>query len=132
MMGHLVARQLAVRSPEFEYNTSDVIALEMEVQIGQPGEKLKGLSTITLRTNQISGYDMKVMVQKSGSDAWCQPIEVGAISIQVRGEYERQILIAAFQKIGLMTLPAYGRIEHGPFELSEEEQDALYQQTPPI
>lgn len=131
-MGYLAAKQLAIRNPEFEYNTSDVMALEMEVQIGQPGEKLKGLSTITLRTNQISGYDMKVMVQKADSDAWCQPVEVGAISIQVRGEYERQVLIAAFQKIGLMTLPVYGRIEYGPFEPPEEEQDALRQQTPPV
>ena len=124
-MGYLVARQLAIRNPEFEYNTSDVMALEMEVQIGQPGDKLRGLSTITLRTNQISGYDMKVMVQKQHSDAWCQPVEVGAISIQVQGEYERQILIAAFQKIGLLTLPVYGRIEHGPFETVEEVENAL-------
>jgi hypothetical protein len=120
-MGYLVARQLAIRNPEFEYNTSDVMGLEMEVQIGQPGDKLSGLSTITFRTNQISGYDMKVMVQKDHSGAWCQPAEVGAISIQIRGEYERQILIAALQKIGLMTLPVYGKIEHGPFESVEDE-----------
>ena len=118
-MGHLVARQLAIRSPQFEYTTCDNMGLEVEVQIGQEGEKLSGLATITLRTDQLSGYDMKVMVHKSNG-AWCQPIETGAISIQVRGEYERQVLIAALQQIGLMTLPVYGRIERGPFEPIEE------------
>ena len=125
-MGRLVARQLAVRDSEFEYNTSDVMALEMEVQFSHPGDKLDANSTITLRTNEISGYDMRVMVQKANSSAWCQPVEVGAISIQVRGDYERRVLIAAFQKIGLMTIPVYGKIDHGPFEDSEEE-DALRQ-----
>lgn len=124
-MGRLVARKLAVRSPEFEYNNNDEMALEMEVQIGQPGDKLSTHSTITLRTNQISGYDMQVMVQKSGSQAWCQPAHVGAISIQINGEYERQVLIAALQKIGLLTLPVYGRIERGPFESMEDEENAL-------
>jgi|DEB19_MinimDraft_3_1074340.scaffolds.fasta_scaffold00221_9 hypothetical protein len=118
-MGGLASKQLAIRSPEFEYNTFDNIGLEMEVQIGQAGEKLSGLATITLRTDQISGYDMKVMVHKSNG-AWCQPIETGAVCIQVRGEYERQILIAALQQIGLMTLPVYGKIERGPFEPFEE------------
>jgi hypothetical protein len=130
-MGYLVAKQLAVRNPEFEYTTSDVMALEMEVQFSHPGDKLDANSTITLRTNQISGYDMQVMVQKKHSDAWCQPVEVGAISIRVRGDYERQVLIAAFQKIGLMTIPVYGKIDYGPFENSEEE-DALRQQTPSV
>lgn len=120
-MGRLVARKLAVRSPEFEYNNNDEMALEMEVQIGQPGDKLSTHSTITLRTNQISGYNMQVMVQKLGSQAWCQPADVGAISIKVNGEYERQVLIAALQKIGLLTLPVYGRIERGPFESMEDE-----------
>lgn len=124
-MSFIVPRQLATRNPEFEYSNSDVMALEMQVQIGQPGDKLSTHSTITLCTNQISGYNMRVMVQKSGSQAWCQPADVGAISIQIRGEYERQVLIAALQKIGLMTLPVYGRIEHGPFESMEDEENAL-------
>jgi hypothetical protein len=112
--------RLRVRNPEFKWSNNDVMALEMEVQIGQPGDKLSTYSTITFRTNQISGYDMRVMVQKQHSEAWCQPAEIGAISIQIRGEYERQILIAALQKIGLMTLPVYGRIEKSPFEAEEE------------
>ena len=118
-MTGVASKQLAIRSPEFEYSTSDVIGLEMEVQIGQPGEKTTGLASVTLRTDRLSGYDMKVKVQtKSG--AWSPIIETGGVCIQVRGEYERQILIAALQQIGLLTLPVYGKIPHGPFESSEE------------
>jgi len=116
----LTPSKLRVRDPAFEWSNNDVMALEMEVQIGQPGDKIDTYSTITFRTNQISGYDMQAMVQKKHSDAWCQPVEIGAISIQIRGDYERQILIAALQKIGLMTLPVYGRIEKSPFEAEEE------------
>jgi hypothetical protein len=121
----LTPSKLRVRDPEFQWSNYDSIALEVEVQIGQPGEKLSTYSTITFRTNNISGYDMQAMVQNKHSDAWCQPVEIGAISIQIRGEYEREVLIAALQRIGLMTVPVYGRIERGPFEPDEEEENAL-------
>ena len=130
-MGYLVAKELAIENPEFEYTNSDTLALELEVQFSHPGDKLDANTTITLRTNQISGYDMLLMAQNGHKDEWTGPFEVGAISIQVRGNYEREILIAAFQKIGLMTIPVYGKIERGPFEIPEEE-NAIREQTPPV
>lgn len=116
----LTPKKLAVRSPEFEWRNSDMMGLEVEVMVGQPADKFNALSTITFRTNQIGGYDMRAMVQGKHSDAWCQPVEVGAICIQIVGEYERQVLIAALHRIGLLTKLVYGTIEHGPFENPEE------------
>ena len=92
------------------------MALEAELQIGHPHEKKDSLSVLTLCTNNISGYQMAVTVQGDYGSEWSQPIDVGAVSITLRGDYERQILIAFLQKVGLLTIPVFGKYETGPFE----------------
>lgn len=103
-------------NPAFVYRNKDVMALEAELQIGHPHEKKDSLSVLTLRTNNISGYQMAVTVQGDYGSEWSQPIDVGAVSITLRGDYERQILIAFLQKVGLLTIPVFGKYETGPFE----------------
>jgi hypothetical protein len=74
-----------------------------------------------------TGYDRKNMKQR-----WAEPYPTGEISIEFTGEYERDILIAAFQKIGLLSSLTYGKIGRSSFEPPEEEQDAIRKQTPPV
>lgn len=130
-MTTLIPKELKLTDAEFHYENDDCMALELAVQFG-PYEEKSTKSTLTFRTSNTSGYAMKIMVEIGGLDQWKGPIEVGAISIQFQGAYERDILIAALQRIGLMTVPVYGKIERGPFEPYEEPEDALRQQTPPI
>jgi hypothetical protein len=125
----LIPEETGIKNPEFEYHNKDVMALELAVQFGEnKGKATK--STLTFRTSQISGYDMKVMVgegydHKNKKHCWSGPYKMGEISIEFTGEYERDILIAAFQKIGLLSSLTYGKIARSPFEPPEEEQDAI-------
>lgn len=132
----LIPEDFNIKNPEFQYNNKDVMALELAVQFGE--NKCKATkSTLTFRTSQISGYDMQVMLgggydNENKKQLWAGPYLTGEISIEFTGEYERDILIAAFQKIGLLSSLTYGKIGHSPFEPPEEEQDALREQTPPV
>jgi hypothetical protein len=130
-MTRLAPKMLEVPNVEFAYENEDCMALELEVQLG-PDLSKSTLSTLTFRTGNLSGYPIKVSVQDSVYQNWQAPVEVGAVSIQFEGSYERDILIAALQRIGLMTVPVYGKMERGPFEPYEEPEDAIRQQTPPL
>ena len=118
-MTKLAPKELKVPNVEFAYENEDCMALELEVQLG-PDLSKSTLSTLTFRTGNLSGYPIKVSVQDSVNQNWEAPVEVGAVSIQFMGSYERDILIAALQRIGLMTVPVYGKMERGPFEPYEE------------
>ena len=118
-MTPLIPKELDIPNPEFSYTNDDAMALELAVQFGPDREK-STKSTLTFRTSNISGYPMKVMIETDRFGEWHGPIEVGAVSIEFNGGYERDILIAALQRIGLMTIPVYGKMERGPFELDEE------------
>jgi hypothetical protein len=130
-MTALIPKELNLADAEFRYENDDSIALELAVQFG-PYKDKSTKSTLTFRTSNISGYPMTIMAETDKFGEWRGPIEVGAISIQFQGSYERDILIAALQRIGLMTIPVYGKMERGPFEPFEEPEDALRQQTPPV
>jgi len=130
-MTKLAPKMLEVPNVEFAYENEDCMALELEVQLG-PDLSKSTLSTLTFRTSNIGGYPIKVTVQDDVYRDWEAPVEVGAVSIQFQGSYERDILIAALQRIGLMTVPVYGKMERGPFEPYEEPEDAIRQQTPPL
>jgi hypothetical protein len=121
----LIPENIDIKTPEFEYRNKDVMGLELAVQFGEnTGKSTK--STLTFRTSQISGYDMEVMYDyENKKQLWSGPYPTGEISIQFTGEYERDVLIAAFQKIGLLSSLRYGKITRGPFEPDEEEQDAV-------
>lgn len=130
-MTKLAPKEFEVPNVEFAYENEDCMALELEVQLGPHLDK-STLSTLTFRTSNLGGYPIKVAVQGEVYHDWKAPIEVGAVSIQFQGSYERDILIAALQRIGLMTVPVYGKMERGPFEPYEEPEDAVRQQTPPL
>lgn len=125
----LTPKNFKIKNPEFVYRNNDAMAMEISLEIG-PDTGKSSKTTLTFRTSNISGYDMEVMLggefdPVTKEDIWTEPYSVGAISIKFDGGYEREILIAAFQKIGLMTIPVYGKIQRGPFEPDEEEQNAL-------
>lgn len=129
-------KEFKLKNPEFVYSNNDCMALEISLEIG-PEEGKSSKTILTFRTSQISGYDMEVLFEGeydrvNKKHTWTGPYSTGAVSIQFNGGYEREILIAAFQKIGLMTIPVYGKIDRGPFEPNEEEQNALRQQTPSV
>jgi hypothetical protein len=107
-----------IADPEFELANKDFMPVEIEVQISKPGEKTSANTVITIRTDNIGGYDMNVMMQYDYRCSWKEFGGVGAISIQIPGEFEREVLVSFLQKLGLMTLPVYGK-RHAPFELDE-------------
>lgn len=103
--------ELEVENAAFVYRNNDVMALEAEIQIGGSADKTWTSATLTFRTCQTSGYEMKVSLQDSMVGRWSAPIEVGAISVEIVGDYERQVLIAFLQKVGLLTVPVFGKYE---------------------
>jgi len=132
----LTPKDFDIKNPEFKFRNNDCMALELELKIG-PDKGKSSRTVLTFRTNQISGYDMQVMFHsrydpKADAFLWEGPYQTGAISIEFDGGYEQEVLIAAFQKIGLLTLPIYGKIERGPFEPEEESNDAVREQPPPV
>ena len=110
-MRRIAHSKLAVRDPEFECEGGGRAALEVQAQFGYPADKTDCRSTLTLRGNQMGAYQMRAMVDMDDGEGWRQPIEIGAITIEINGNYERQDLIHAFQQIGLMALTVYGRME---------------------
>lgn len=131
-MRRIAPKQIAIRDPEFECEGGGQSALEVQVQFGYSAHKTDCHSTLTLRGNQMGAYSMRVMVDLDDGKGWYQPVEVGAISIEINGDYERQELIDAFQQIGLLSLPVYGRIYEGVDRSGEESEDAVREQTPTI
>lgn len=131
-MRRIAPSKLAVKDPEFECEGGGLSALEVQVQFGYSQHKSACRSTLTLRGNQMGAYQMNVMIDLDDGKGWRQPVEAGAISIEIVGDYERQELIDAFQHIGLMTLPVYGRIYEDAYRPEEESDDALRKQTPPV
>ena len=134
-MRRMAPKQIAINDPEFECEGGGRAALEVQAQFGYSANKTDCHSTLTLRTNQMGGYQMRVMVDLDDGKGWYQPVEgwgVGAVSIEINGDYERQELIDAFQQIGLLSLLVYGRI-YGDMDRSEEESnDAVRKQTPTL
>ena len=125
----LTPQKFKIKNPEFVYKNNDCMAMEIALEIG-PDTGKSSKTTLTFRTSNICGYEMEIMLggefdSVTKEAIWTEPYPVGAVSIRFDGGYEREILIAAFQKIGLMTIPVYGKIERGPFEPTEEEQNAL-------
>jgi len=113
--------KLAIDNPAFVLQNKDVMGLEAEIQIGHRADKMGTSAVLTFRTNNISGYDMNVMAQGVHGSPWQEIGQVGAISIEIVGDYEREILIAFLQKVGLLTVPVFGKYDRGPFEGGEEE-----------
>jgi len=50
------------------------------------------------------------MIEKEDG-TWTEPYMAPKIAVLINGEYERNVLIDALQKIGLMTLTVYGKRE---------------------
>ena len=111
---------LAIDNPAFVLQNKDVMGLEAEIQIGHRADKMGTSAVLTFRTNNISGYDMNIMMQGVHGSAWQKVEQVGAVSIEIVGDYEREILIAFLQKVGLLTVPVFGKYDRGPFEGGEE------------
>jgi len=107
-MSSLTPPQFKVENPEFSYQHCPMFGLELELQISHAGEKWEPTSALTLNTSGISGYEMGVMIEKEDG-TWTEPYRAPKIAVLINGEYERNTLIDALQKIGLMTLAVYGK-----------------------
>ena len=110
-MRRIAHSKLSIRNPEFECEGGGRAALEVQAQFGYSANKTACHSTLTLRGNQMGAYPMRVSVDMNDGKGWRQPVEIGAVTIEINGDYERQDLIHAFQQIGLMALTVYGRME---------------------
>lgn len=107
-MSSLTPPEFKVENPEFSYQHCPMFGLELELQISHAGEKWESSSALTLSTVDISGYPMGVMIEKEDG-TWTVPYMAPKIAVLINGEYERNVLIDALQKIGLMTLTVYGK-----------------------
>jgi hypothetical protein len=111
---------------EFKYNEHDTACnLDVEFGVGVDAYKDACESFIDVNADMGSTYPLAVAVKIKGE--WHYVEEVAAVRVIIRGEYERNSFRHALQKVGLMTLPVYGKMKSDK-ELWEEE-NAIREQT---
>jgi hypothetical protein len=106
-----------------EYDTAS--NFEIEFGVGVDGFKSECESFIDVNADLGSTYPLGVAVKIKGE--WHVAEEATAVRVIIRGEYERNSFRHAIQKVGLMTLPIYGKMKSPEDEWNE--QNALRQQT---
>ena len=106
-----------------EYDTAS--NFEIELGVGVDGYKDECESFIDVNADMGSTYPLAVAVKIKGQ--WHQVEEAQAVRVIIRGEYERNSFRRAIQKIGLMTLPVYGKMKSPEDEWNE--QNAIREQT---
>ena len=108
-----------LENPEFRCWAPREYALEAEIAISanESGYKNTRFSTLTFRTDQMSGYAMDLAVRADGEDKDWQAVEgFGEICIRFHGDYEAHTLQEFFQHVGLMMVPVYGPLQTGKEE----------------
>jgi hypothetical protein len=97
-------------------STEDWEPLGLVVHIGGEGEKFSVESYIDIST-AIGGYEM-IISYRRGQESW-ETVDVDSIRIKVVGQYERNALISALQRVGMLSTVVYGDQK----ELMGEMQD---------
>ena len=117
---------LKLEKPEFKYEFDSWLPIQLTVEVGEDGHKTEAQSLVHIRTDN-GGYPMTLAVQTGDylNRKWQVVEDIYDIGILVEGSYERGGLIEALQRLGLMTLPFYGKMG----DTSEEQDDAIREQT---
>lgn len=120
---------LALNKPDFKYEFYSWLPIQLTVEVGEDGHKTEAQSLIHLRTEN-GGYPMTLAVQTGDyTDRKWQVVEnIYDIGILVEGSWERQGLIEALQRAGLMLMPYYGTMD-STTEMYEDQDDAIRKQT---
>jgi hypothetical protein len=115
----LTPPQFQVADPAFVLTKEpNAMPLEIEVQFSQLLDKADTSTVITIRSENTGGYPIEVLTQNNvwppNDNEWESLGDVGAVSLKIPGNWEQDELIAFFQKLGLMTIPVYGKVESPP------------------
>lgn len=109
---------------EFKYNTEDLASnLNIEFGVGVDAYKDECESFIDVNADMGGAYRLNIGLKIGGQ--WYSAEECQAVRVIIRGEYEKNCLIEALRKTGLMANLFYGKMELTP----EEEQNAIREQT---
>jgi hypothetical protein len=116
---------LVLNKPDFKYEFNSWLPIQLTVQVGENGHKTEAQSLIHIRTDN-GGYPMTLAVQTGdySNRKWQVVEDIYDIGILVEGSWERQGLIEALQRAGLMLMPYYGKMDSNP----QEEENALQEQ----
>jgi hypothetical protein len=119
---------LELEKPEFKYKLQSWFPLELNIQVGEDGHKTEAQSLIHIKTDN-GGYPMTLAVQTGSylDRKWQVVGDIYDIGILVEGSYERQALIQGLQRVGLMTIPFYGKMDSNP----QEDSNAIQEQSKP-
>ena len=117
---------LELDKPDFKYQFSSWLPIQVNVEVGEDGHKTEAQSLIHIKTNE-GGYPMTLAVLTGdySNRKWQVVEDIYDIGILVEGSWERQGFIEALQRAGLMLMPYYGKMEETP----EEQANAIQKQS---
>jgi hypothetical protein len=112
---------------EFKYTEYDVASnFEIEFGVGVDDHKYDCKSYVDVNADLGGAYGMDVAIKNQNGE-WIALEEIRAVRVIIRGEYERNSFRHALQKVGLMTLPIYGKMKTP--EEQWKEENAIREQT---
>jgi hypothetical protein len=125
-MSHDDKMPLELNKPDFKYEFNSWLPFQLNLEVGEDGHKTEAQSILRLATDN-GGYPMKLMFktwsQEEKAYVWYQS-ETHEIGILIEGSWERDGVIEAMQRAGLMLMPYYGTMNS-----QQEEDDAIREQT---
>jgi hypothetical protein len=117
---------LILDEPDFKYEFDSWLPIQLTVEVGEDGHKTEAQSLIHIRTGN-GGYPMTLAVQTGdySNRKWQVVEDIYDIGILIEGSWERQGVIEALQRAGLMLMPYYGKMD----STQEEQDNAIREQT---
>lgn len=105
-----------VHNLDFKYSLSENDPLHhhtanISVELGHPHGKLDTHSVLDIETINNGGYGMNIAIQTDWNGEWGEITEVNRVRISIFGDYEQDELVKFLQRVGLLTIPVYGRME---------------------
>jgi hypothetical protein len=114
------------KKPEFECDANELTdwtGLNVKFVVGENDYKYDTECYIDVDASYAGGYGLEGAIKLKGE--WHSLPEFEAIRVVIRGSYERTAFITSLQKVGLMTMPFYGKMEETP----EEQANAIQEQS---
>ena len=121
-MSHFAPDPLEIKNPAFKCRAPHEYFLEADVAISDPksGNKYERYSTLSFRTDNMSGYGMDIAIRLQNKEKeWFLQEDCGAITIRLKGDYEADTLREFFQHVGIMATVTYGKLTY-----QDDEGDA--------
>jgi hypothetical protein len=105
-----IENPFVLKNPDFNCCAPEPCGLEAALAISDPasGYKSDRYSTLTFRTDNVSGYPMRIAIRIDGKKDWFTQDEVNEICIQFAGDYEADTLVQFFQHVGAMLSVTHG------------------------